>query len=121
MRKLLVLPALLLAAASFAQDKGKPPVSVNPTDSARPAAPKKPSITDKVKSSKKFDGLFTVYQDTANGSMLLYVKKNQLGKEYIYQSFAMGGPTSLFLNQNMIRTTWVFKIKKSFDKLEFSQ
>jgi hypothetical protein len=51
----------------------------------------------------------------------MYVKKNQLGKEYIYQSFSMGGPTSLFLNQNMIRTTWVFKIKKTFDKLEFSQ
>jgi hypothetical protein len=53
--------------------------------------------------------------------MQIYVKKNQLGKEYIYQSFSMGGPTSLFLNQNMIRTTWVFRIQKSFDKLEFSQ
>ena len=41
MRKLLVLPALLIAAASIAQDKGKPPVSVNPTDSARPAPAKK--------------------------------------------------------------------------------
>jgi len=33
----------------------------------------------------------------------------------------MGGPTSLFLHQNMIRTTWIFKIRKTFDKLEFSQ
>ena len=53
--------------------------------------------------------------------MQLYVKKNQLGKEFIYQSFSMGGPTSLFLNQNMIRTTFIFQIKKAYVKLEFSQ
>jgi hypothetical protein len=86
-----------------------------------PTPPAKPTVADKVKSSKKMDGLFTVYQDTSNGSVQMYVKKNQLGKEYIYQSFSMGGPTSLFLHQNMIRTTWVFKIRKNFDKLEFSQ
>ena len=121
MRKLLVLPALLIAAASIAQDKGKPPVSVNPTDSARPAPPKKAGITDKVKSSKKFDGLLTVYQDTANGSMMLYVKKNQLGKEFIYQSFSLNGPTSLFLHRNILRTNLAFKVQKTFDKLEFAR
>ncbi len=88
---------------------------------APPAAPPKPTVSEKVKSSKKTDGLFTVYQDTASGSVQLYVKKNQLGNEYIYQSFSLGGPTFLFLHQNMIRVTWVFKIKKNFDKLEFSQ
>ena len=76
--------------------------------------PAKPTVADKVKSSKKLDGLFTLYQDTATGSVQMYVKKNQLGKEYIYQSFSMGGPTSLFLNQNMIRTTWVIQNQKEF-------
>lgn len=88
---------------------------------ATPATPPKPTVAEKVKSSKKTDGLFTLYQDTAAGTVQMYVKKNQLGKEYIYQSFSMGGPTNLFLHQNMIRVTWVFKIKKNFDKLEFSQ
>jgi hypothetical protein len=87
----------------------------------KPATPPKPTVAEKVKSSKKTDGLFTLYQDTATGSMQMYIKKNQLGKEYIYQSFSMGGPTNLFLHQNMIRVTWVFNIKKNFDKLEFSQ
>src|SRR5215213_1360401 len=121
MRKLLVLPILLLAAASFAQEKGKPPVTMNPADTAKPAPPKKAGIQDKVKSSKKFDGLFTVYQDTANGSMMLYVKKNQLGKEFIYQSFSLNGPTSLFLHRNILRTNLAFKMQKTFDKLEFSR
>src|SRR5688572_14892071 len=119
---------LLLAAGMFAGlctfSQSTPPntqAAKPDTTKKTPPAPPKPTVTEKVKSSKKTDGLFTIYQDTANGSVQLYVKKNQLGKEYIYQSFSMGGPTSLFLHQNMIRTTWIFKVRKSFDKLEFSQ
>src|SRR6476660_9623031 len=121
MRKsIALLPALLLVFAVMGQqDKSKP---ASPTsDSSKTAAPKKVGITDKVKSSKKAEGLFTMYQDTASGSIQMYVKKNQLGKEYIYQSFSINGPTSLFLNQSMHRATFVFKIKKAFDKLEFSR
>src|SRR6185436_16179492 len=72
-------------------------------------------------SSKKVEGLFTLYQDTATGSLQMYIKKDQLGKDFIYQSFSMGGPVELYLNQNMIRTTWLFKIQKAYDKLEFLQ
>jgi len=81
----------------------------------------KATIAEKVKSSRKIEGLITLYQDTATGSVQMYIRKDQLGKEFIYQSFSMGGPTSLFLNQNMIRATWVFTIHKQFDKIEFSQ
>ena len=37
------------------------------------------------------------------------------------QSFSISGPTTLFLNQSMHRNTAVYKIKKAFDKLEFSE
>ena len=119
---LLLAGGMFLCIYGFAQNNPttNPAVKADSTKKAPPTPPK-PSVADKVKTSKKIDGLFTLYQDTANGSVQFYVKKNQLGKEYIYQSFSMGGPTSLFLHQNMIRTTWVFKIKKTFDKLEFSQ
>ncbi len=114
---LLLSLGLLSALGSTAQ---KPKEGAPAADSAKKTPPKL-SITDKVKSSKKIEGLFTLYQDTVTGSLQIYVKKSQLGKEFIYQSFSMGGPTSLFLNQNMIRTTWVFRIRKEFDKVEFSQ
>jgi len=123
-RKSLLLLAVGMFAGlcSFSQSNppGNPTAKPDTTKKA-PPPPAKPTVADKVKTSKKMDGLFTVYQDTATGSVQMYVKKNQLGKEYIYQSFSMGGPTSLFLHQNMIRTTWIFKIRKNFDKLEFSQ
>ncbi|MBC6491211.1 zinc-dependent metalloprotease [Flavihumibacter stibioxidans] len=125
MRKtsLFVPLAILMATGAFAQKKSKaaaPPVA-DTAKKAVPAAPSKPTVKDKVKSSKKHEGLFTLYQDTVTGSVQMYVKKDQLGKEFIYQSFSMGGPTALFLNQNMIRATFLFKIEKSFDKLEFKQ
>ena len=52
--------------------------------------------------------------------MQLYLRKDQLDKEFIYQSFSISGPTSLFLNQSMHRSNLVFQVKKAFDKLEFS-
>jgi hypothetical protein len=121
-KKSLLLPAaLLLAGSLMAQDKGKDKTPPPVADSAKKAAPAKPSIKEKIKASKKIEGLFTFYQDTTTGSLQLYVKKDQLGKDYIYQSFSMGGPTTLFLNQNMIRTTWLFTIKKAYDRIEFLQ
>jgi hypothetical protein len=119
---LLLASGMFMCLFSFAQNNPANSQATKPdTTKKAPPTPPKPTVADKVKTSKKIDGLFTLYQDTATGSVQFYVKKNQLGKEYIYQSFSMGGPTSLFLHQNMIRTTWVFKIKKTFDKLEFSQ
>src|SRR5438128_1595276 len=82
---------------------------------------KKVSLAEKTKGNRKFDGLFTVYQDTVNGALQLFIKKDQLGKEFVYQSFSISGPTSLFLNQSMHRATNVFKIAKVFDKLELQE
>lgn len=114
---LILSPSLLLTVAQ-AQDK-KGAVAPPTADTSKPK--KSAGITEKIKTSRKIDGLFTLYQDTATGTVQIYIKKNQLGKEYIYQSFSISGPTQLFLNQSMHRTTLVFKVQKTFDKLEFSR
>jgi len=121
MKKTITLLSLVvfLASGAFAQKKKKA-LAADSLKKAQ-ATPPKPSINDKIKSSKKIDGLFSMYRDTVTGSLQMYVKKDQLGKDYIYQSFSMGGPTTLFLNQNMIRTTWLFYIQKSDDKIELLQ
>ncbi len=109
----------LFAFSASAQDKKN--ALEKTVDSVKKviALPVKASITEKIKSSKKIDGLFTLYKDTVTGNLQMYVKKDQLGKSYIYQSFSMGGPTTLFLNQNMIRSTILFHISKADDKIEF--
>ena len=110
----------MTAITATAQDKSKTTAAPPTPAVADTSKPKKPAgITDKVKASRKIDGMFTVYQDTTTGSLQLYVKKDQLDKEYIYQSFSINGPNSLYLNQSMHRETFVFKVQKSYDKLEF--
>jgi hypothetical protein len=108
---------LVLAIAQPAMNSGQP---AKPGDTSKPTPPKKQTVADKTKGNKKNDGLFTLYQDTATGSVQMYVRKDQLDKEFIYQSFSINGPVALFLNQSMHRATFVFKIKKAFDKLEFA-
>src|SRR5688500_7023057 len=73
---------------------------------------KGPTVRDKTASAQKISGLFILYQDTMTGSLQLYITKKQLGKDFIYQSIATGGPMELFLNQNMLRETWLFSLRK---------
>ena len=123
MKRYLLLTALLLTSAStFISAQQVPVTAAKPTtDSAKSATPKKPTIADKTKGNKKAEGLFTIYQDTVTGSLQMYIRKDQMDKEFIYQSFSISGPTTLFLNQSMHRNTAVYKIKRAFDKLEFSE
>jgi len=93
-----------------------------PGDSSKTAGPKKPTVAEKTKGTRKHEGLFTFYQDTTTGGGLqMYIRKDQVGKEFIYQSFSINGPTALFLNQSMHRNTAVFKITKVFDRIELSE
>ncbi|HEY8936192.1 MAG TPA: zinc-dependent metalloprotease [Cyclobacteriaceae bacterium] len=124
-RRLIILTlavtcCLLQVDSLLAQKKSKDKKTDKPaTAAADTTKTKKVTIKEKVKSCRKVTGLFTLYQDTVTGSVQLFLKKKQLGKEFIYQSFSMGGPPELFLNQNMIRETWIFSIKKTFDRIEF--
>ncbi len=97
------------------------PVKPVTSDSVKKASSVKATLGEKTKGSRKNGGLFTVYQDTLTGSTQLFIRKDQLDKEFIYQSFSISGPTQLFLNQNMIRSTMVFRVRKVYDRIEFSE
>ena len=81
---------LLLGTEISAQAKPGAPA---PADTTKKAPPKPAGITDKVKSSKKLSGLFTLYQDTVTGSVQMYIRKDQLNKEFIYQNLAVADYT----------------------------
>ena len=114
---MLFLVIILAVSNSFAQPT-LPSKIVEKADTSK-AVSKKPTLAEKVKGQSKNTGLFTLYQDTAVGNVQMYIRKDQLGKEFIYESFSISGPTTLFLNQSMHRSNLVFKIKKAFDKIEF--
>src|SRR5437762_4835597 len=92
-RTQIILVSSLMTASVFnglcseASHSSKSPASTarTPKAVAPPASPatkdeKKPkTIAETVKFSKKYDGLFTLYQDTTNGTVHLLIRKNQLG------------------------------------------
>jgi hypothetical protein len=81
---------------------------------------KEKTIEGLTKSSKKIDGLFTIFQDTLTGSLQLLISKDQLYNEYIYFSqIADGVMDAGRTNRGSYRGSKVFTVEKHFDKIEF--
>ncbi len=84
-----------------------------------PPKKKGKSIKDLTKSSKKIEGLFTIYQDTVTGSLKLLVKKDQLNKDFIYFSQIADGIAPIGSFRGNYMGSSVFNIKKYFNRIEF--
>lgn len=121
-----ILTVILMLCSVIAFSQIKPdsttvtiPDSTGVTKSDTSEVEKKPTVADKVKSCKKIDGLFPIYQDTAKGNIFMAVMKNQLDKEFIHFFHAENGG----LNYGWVKGTFgwekVFKIRKYFDRIEF--
>ena len=88
------------------------------TAAPAPSGPK--TIASVTKTSRKLDGLFSLYQDTVNGALHLAVKKDQLSKEFIYFAHAQNGVVAAGYFRGMYNPASVFSIRKSFNKIEFA-
>ncbi|MDD7885689.1 zinc-dependent metalloprotease [Flavivirga sp. 57AJ16] len=100
------------------KDKKKDQVEV--TDKPVKKKTKIKTIAELVKSSKKMDGLFTIYQDTITGSIQMIISDDQINKEYIYFSqIANGVMDAGRIIRGSYKGSKVFKIEKYFDKIEF--
>ncbi|HZW64023.1 MAG TPA: zinc-dependent metalloprotease [Flavobacteriaceae bacterium] len=90
------------------------------TEVQKPKKDSKKSIEELTKGSKKIEGLFTIYQDTVNGSIQMEIAEDQIGKEFIYFSqIADGVMDAGRINRGSYRGEKVFKVEKYFDKIEF--
>ncbi|HUR91632.1 MAG TPA: zinc-dependent metalloprotease, partial [Gemmatimonadaceae bacterium] len=90
-----------------------------PAGGAPAAAPARKTIASATRTSRKVDGLFSLYQDTANGSLHMLVKKDQLGKEFIYFMHVVDGVTSAGYFRGAFANNDVFSIRRNYNKLEF--
>ena len=64
-------------------------------------------------------GLFTIYQDTKTGKLMMSVNKSQLDKEYIYIAYTHDGVLDAWHFRGSYRSNRVFSIQKHFNKIEF--
>ncbi len=76
-------------------------------------------IQEKTKGHQKYEGLFTLYQDTITGKIKMEIKKDQIDKEYIYFSQFEDGLASFRKNRGTYNSSKVIVIRKYFNKIEF--
>ncbi|MCH7731165.1 MAG: zinc-dependent metalloprotease [Candidatus Marinimicrobia bacterium] len=79
---------------------------------------KKVTIESVAKSCKKFDGLFTTFQDTTNGSVYFLFKEDQIGKEFIYFVHTVEGVVDVGHFRGAYRGNKIFSVEKYFDRIE---
>ncbi len=117
-------------SAAFAQEKPAPADSAakaekadesksDKKDEKKEEKKKETYIKDKVKDHDVFQGLFTIYQNKEDGSTFLEIKKDQIGKEYIYFNHIQDGVVGSGFFRGQYRGSKIFSIQKHFDKIEF--
>ncbi|MDZ7718726.1 MAG: zinc-dependent metalloprotease [Balneolaceae bacterium] len=72
-----------------------------------------------IEKSTVYEGLFTVYQDTTDGSTKLEIQKDQLDKEFIYFGMSSDGVPEVGHFRGAFRDNKIIKVRKYFDKIEF--
>ncbi|MFI0428904.1 zinc-dependent metalloprotease [Mariniflexile sp. HMF6888] len=102
------------------QNKKKKNKKENTTEAPARPAKKEKTIAELVKSSKKIEGLFPIYQDTITGSLQMIISDKQIDKEFIFFSQIADGVVDA---GRTIRGSYmgskVIKIEKYFNKIEF--
>jgi hypothetical protein len=132
MRSYARLMAVVLSAGLFAScatagaatpgQTTPPPASAvaqqTPTPRAAPAGGLK-SIDEVTKTSRKVEGLFTVFQDTLTGSTHLMILPEQLGQEFIYWAHTVDGVVDAGHFRGNFRDNRVFTVEREFNRLQF--
>ncbi|TDU70626.1 uncharacterized protein DUF5117 [Prosthecobacter fusiformis] len=117
---------------------GPPPAppekpEVKPEPAKAPVAEKKeektgtkPTVTAKRKTlaevtrgHQHITGLFEFYLDRDKGTLHLYVKKDQLGPEFIYFNQTMDGVVQAGHNRGQYGDERIFRIARTFERIEF--
>lgn len=116
-KSLLFLALSLLVLAGCASTK--PTQTVTSSNVRKDSTEAQKTFAKATKATRPYDGLFTLYQDTTNGTLLLSVSKSQLGKEYIYFSQTTDGVPEAGHFRGLYRDGQIFSIRKHFNRLEF--
>ncbi len=101
------------APAAKVEEKRPAPVTVVP------APPKKKTIADVTKNCDEIKGLFNLHRDRENGTVYLFVRKDQMEREFIYFSHTVEGVLAAGHNRGQFHDETVFVMKRSYDKVEF--
>ena len=90
------------------------------TPAPAPVVPaKKKTLAEVTKNCSDISGLFKIYTDRETGAMYLFVRKDQLRREFIYVSHIVDGVVEAVRSRGHFNEEKVFSIHKLYGKLEF--
>jgi hypothetical protein len=72
-----------------------------------------------VKGFDKQEGLFTLYRDPDNGTLMMEVRPEQLNREYIYFSYTENGVVAAGQFRGNYHHPGIFRLQKYYDRIEF--
>jgi len=80
---------------------------------------KKKTVAEVLKKCDTMEGLFTIHRDRESGTTYLFIKKDQLDKEYIYFSHTVNSAVGSGSFRGEFGYENVFVIKRNYKKIEF--
>lgn len=86
-----------------------------------PKEKKEKFIKDMVEDHEVLDGLFKLYRDPKTGELLMEIREDQIGKEFIYTSQTVNGVLEGGHFRGQYRGQKVIKINKYYNKIEITE
>lgn len=77
------------------------------------------TIAEKIKPARIIEGLFTLYQDTTKGNLMMIIRDDQIDHEYIHFAHSLNGVVEAGLFKGAYRGSKIFSIRKYFNKILF--
>jgi len=112
--KILITPLLVSVLIGCATTQ-----STSPTESNRAKQNETVDFNKAVEKSIAYEGLFTIYQDTTDGSTKMAIHEDQLDKEFIYFGMSQDGVLEAGHFRGNFRDNKIVKVRRYFDKIEF--
>jgi hypothetical protein len=111
-------PAPTPAKVEVKQATTNPTVPAAASMVTKPAEKKK-TVAEVTKGHQQVRGLFDLFLDREKGTVHLYIKKEQLGPEFIYFTHTTDGVVQAGHNRGSYGTEVIFRIAKVFERVEF--
>ena len=108
---LLLFSLSILSACSSSQQAANDGAPATPPD----------KIEDATSGHVAMEGLFTVFQDTTDGSTKMLINEDQIGREFIYWGHTVDGVPRVGHFRGNYRDNKIFSIQRYFDRIEFVQ
>ena len=77
------------------------------------------TMEEAIKNKKEIPGLVTLYQDTINGKMYMFLDNDQLGLEFIYFVHGRDGQLDAGVFRGSYREARIIKLTRYFNRVEF--